>query len=91
MTGTNTEERLAAFEQKTQMLAGQIEALEISLSACVALLRGTDPCDLQIALARELAVLAGAHTPLPDEHHTRGFHQTLTAIAGNLKTDLEEN
>lgn len=91
MTGTNTEERLAALEREHQFQNGQIEALGIALASTVALLREIPPSTAQIVLAKQLATLADAHTPLPDEHPSRGFHQTLTAIAGNLKTDLEEN
>lgn len=91
MTGKNTEERLAALEQKTQMQAGQIEALGIALASTVALLRKTPPSAVQTFLVKQLETLAMAHSPLPDEHHTRGFHQTLATVAGNLKADIEEN
>ncbi|PID95793.1 MAG: hypothetical protein CSA85_00540 [Alphaproteobacteria bacterium] len=91
MMGTNTEERLAALEQAHQFQNGQIEALGIALASTVALLREIPPFAAQTLLVKQLEALAMAHSPLPDEHHTRGFHQTLTAIAGNLKADLEEN
>ncbi|AUQ89374.1 MULTISPECIES: hypothetical protein [Phaeobacter] len=91
MSDTDLETRIAEMERRILRLEGRVEAHRIALASTAAFLRDTPTSDVQIALARSLENIAMAHTPLPDEHHTGGFHDELREISGYLDADLAAN
>lgn len=86
MTGTNTEERLAALEWQVQHLQGRLQSLQFALLNAAELLRETDPSLLQTALAKALEPHFALTTPLPDEPYLTGQHHELRQIVERLRT-----
>jgi hypothetical protein len=84
MTDTETEKRIVALE-------GQVQALRLVLLSIPALLRATEPCDLQIVLANSVQIEAEGQMPLPDEIGTKAYQKELLTMTAWLRADLEAN
>lgn len=84
MTDTETENRIVALE-------GQVQALRTALLSIPALLRATEPSDLQNVLAKSVQLAAEAEMPLPEEVSATAFQKELLTIAAWLREDLETN
>lgn len=84
MTDTEAENRIVALE-------GQLQALRLALLSIPALLRETEPYDLQNVLANSVQLEAESQMPLPDEIGATAYQKELKTIVEWLREDLETN